>query len=267
MSDPFVVSSTQGVIGANTTDYNTYTSRGLVGADSTNTVTYYAGSSQARLAAAGLPAGGRVVTSAGFNQSTVNFSGGTESKDWRLRISCPALGYPGVQGPLAATNGVVFPYTPQVTVVHQANYTPQRFTHSNYPHYAYESSEVQAIQITGEFTAQNYLEAQYVLACIYFFRSATKMFFGQSASAGNPPPLVFLYGYGTYYFPNVPCAVTQFSQTMPPDIDYISTGTDRIPTTSQMSVILQPMYSKTRIAQSWSLESFAAGGLVNGGFL
>lgn len=236
-----------------------------------NATGYFADSSSARLAAAGLPAGGRTPSSAGFNQASVNFSsgsqGGTAGKDWRIKISCPALGYPGVQEPLQATNGVVFPYTPQITVVHQANYSAQRFTHSNYPHYAYESSEVQNIQITGDFTAQNSLEASYVLACIYFFRSVTKMFFGQSENARNPPPLVFLSGYGTYYFPNVPCAVTQFSHTMPNEVDYIDAEGDRIPTTSQMTVMLQPMYSKNTIAQSWSLSDFAAGGLVGKGFL
>jgi hypothetical protein len=256
MADPFVVSSSQGIVGADPSSVNTYSpsAGGLVGAGG-------------RLAAAGLPPGGSLAASSGFDQSTINFSGGSTATDWRVRISCPAIDYSGVQAPLAATNGVVFPYTPQISVVHQANYTAQRFTHSNYPHYAYENSEVQAIQVTGEFTAQNYLEAQYVLACIYFFRAATKMFFGKSENAGNPPPLVFLNGYGTYYLPRVPCAVTQFSHTMPPDIDYIDAGGSRIPTSSQMSIILQPMYSKKRIAESWSLSSFASGGLINGGFL
>lgn len=251
MADPFIVSSSQGIVGA----------------DPSNTATYYSNPSAARLAAAGLPAGGSLPTSAGFDQANVNFAGQGAGRDWRIRISCPALGYTGVQAPLAATNGVVFPYTPQVTVVHQANYTAQRFTHSNYPHYAYESSEVQAIQLTGEFTAQNNLEAKYVLGCIYFFRAATKMFFGKGNNAGNPPPLVFLSGYGTNYFPNVPCAVTQFSQTMPQDVDYIEAGTDRVPTVSTMSVMLQPMYSKNTIASSWNLNEFASGGLVKGGFL
>jgi len=250
MADPFTVSA------AGTTDplYD-------------NSVLNLIDPSLARLSAAGLPAGGSLASAPGFDQSTINFSGGSYGTDWRVRISCPALGYSGVQAPLAATNGVVFPYTPQVTVVHQANYSPQRFTHSNYPHYAYENSEVQAIQITGEFTAQNALEAKYVLACIYFFRAATKMFFGNSQNAGNPPPLVFLNGYGTQYFSNVPCAVTQFSQIMPQDVDYINSSGTRIPTVSQMTILLQPMYSKKTIASSWSLQSFASGELINKGFI
>jgi len=228
---------------------------------------FYKNPATARLAAAGLPAGGRRPTVDRLNPATVVFKGAQGSgKDWRVKISCPALGYPGIMFPLSKTNGVVFPYTPQVSVVYQANYTPQKFTHSNYPAYAYENSEVQAINITADFTAQNMEEAKYVLACIYFFRSATKMFFGESSKAGNPPPLVFLDGYGDNYFPHVPCLLTQFSHTMPPEVDYISSGTDRIPAASQITISLQPIYSKKSIS-SFSLESFAAGELVGKGFI
>lgn len=203
----------------------------------------------------------------------------------------------GILSRLKATNGVVFPYTPQIQVNHQAMYNPQRFAHSNYTHMAYEGSEVQNIQISGEFTAQNTNEADYVLACIYFFRAATKMFFGQGEKIGNPPPMVFLNGYGTHYFPNVPCVITRFTHTMPPDVDYIETKTTstpsrretytvmangqetqidrklqgsttstRIPTISTISVDLQPVYSKFNLTK-FDLEQFAAGKLVDKGFI
>lgn len=228
---------------------------------------YYMDPATARREAAGLPSGGSRSGAGSLDPSVVTFGGAQGAgKDWRVKISCPALGYPGVMAPLGNTNGVVFPYTPQVSVVYQANYSPQKFTHSNYPAYAYENSEVQSIQITADFTAQNASEAKYVLACIYFFRSATKMFFGESSNAGNPPPLVFLDGYGKNYFPHVPCILTQFSHTMPQDVDYISSGTDRIPSASQITIALQPIYSKKSIS-SFSLESFAAGGLVGKGFI
>ena len=59
------------------------------------------------------------------------------------------------------------------------------------------------------------------MAAIYFFRAATKMFFGQGANVGNPPPIVFLDGYGSHYFPHVPCVITTFQHTMPAEVDYI----------------------------------------------
>jgi hypothetical protein len=178
--------------------------------------------------------------------------------------------------------GVVFPYTPAVTVTHTATYSEQKLTHNNYTQHFYESSAVGAITVTADFTVQNVNEGQYLLASVYFFRSLTKMFFGKDAGAGNPPPLVFLNGYGQYYLPNVPCVVTSFVHTMPGDCDYMDipepavtrTGynpqyinrrlnSTRMPTTSSMVVTLQPVYSRTAQSQNFSLEDFARGALVN----
>jgi hypothetical protein len=174
---------------------------------------------------------------------------------------------------------VVFPYTPQITVAHTANYTPQKLTHSNYAQYFYDNSEVGAITLTTDFTVQNVSEGQYLLAAIYFFRSCTKMFFGAGPNAGNPPPIVYLNGYGQYYLPNVPCVVTSFSHTMPSDVDYMDIpepsatlvpqtlyprlNSTRLPTTSNMTLTLQPVYSRLAQSQGFSLEDFARGGLIN----
>ena len=207
--------------------------------------------------------------------------------DWRIRITLGEKSkvlyrQPGAENNILAPlvdTGVIFPYTPSITVSHQATYQPQKLTHANYQSYFYDSSEVQAIQITADFTAQNITEGRYVLAMIHFFRSATKMFFGKSEFAGNPPPLVFLDGYGTHYFPHVPCVVTSFSHTMPPDVDYIAVPVDvssqkhtqvtRVPTASQIVLTLQPVYSRANINKNFSLEDFANGNLIkgNGGFI
>jgi hypothetical protein len=175
--------------------------------------------------------------------------------------------------------GVVFPYTPTITVAHTASYTPQKLTHSNYTQYFYDNSEVSAITLNTDFTVQNVNEGQYLLAAIYFFRSCTKMFFGYGPAAGNPPPIVYLNGYGQYYLPNVPCVVTSFSHTMPADVDYVDIpepsvtrgsqglnprlNSTRLPTTSQMSLSLQPVYSRLAQSQGFSLEDFARGSLIN----
>jgi hypothetical protein len=241
-------------------------------------------------------------------------------------------------------NGVIFPYTPNVQVTHTANYSQQKFTHSNHPGYYYENSEVAAITISGDFTVQNIEEGQYLLAAITFFRAATKMWFGadgKGKQAGFPPPMVFLNGYGADYLPNVPCVITNFSHTMPQDCDYMDiprvnpnaskggvagamqegveglmngggmgaitgalqggansllgstmgpsgaglnqligglTGgafgspgaSTRMPTHSQLSVTLQPVYSRSRTSQ-FSLDEFAAGTMLRstktGGFI
>jgi hypothetical protein len=175
--------------------------------------------------------------------------------------------------------GVIFPYTPTLTVQHTANYTPQKLTHNNYTQYFYDNSEVQAITINGEFTVQNVNEGQYLLATIYFFRSITKMFFGNDPLAGNPPPVVYLNGYGQYYLPNVPCVITSFNHTMPAEVDYMDIpepglnynpyltnpvlNSTRLPTTSTVSVTLQPIYSRLSQSQGFSLNDFARGALIN----
>ena len=217
-------------------------------------------------------------------------------ENWKIRIrigkDSPILYNrdSGLLDPLRATMGVVFPYTPNIITSYQALYTPQRFTHSNYTHYSYDNSEIQAIQITADFTAQNQSEAQYVLACIYFFRAATKMFFGKGELAGNPPPLVFLNGYGKHYFPDVPCIITAFTHTMGSDVDYIEAnsradpkreaelgelgintatshgGITRIPTVSQFQISLQPVYSKASLSE-FDLNDFAQGRLTDKRFI
>lgn len=234
-----------------------------------------------RLQQSGLLGGGR-SRKAQVTGTEVVFrdSQGQLERDWKVKIGVSDVSGifyhesdSGILAPLSETRGVIFPYTPEITVTYQSNYSPQKFTHSNYAQYSYDQSEVQAIQISGDFTAQNKYEANYVLACIYFFRSATKMFFGSGKNIGNPPPLVFLNGYGRHYFPNVPCVITTFSHSMPGEVDYIDTGIvdgsseyTKIPTASKITVTLQPVYSKRKISE-FNLQDFSQGRLVDRGFL
>jgi hypothetical protein len=130
-------------------------------------------------------------------------------------------GGPGILAPLAATDGVVFPYTPAIETSYQAKYANYDLTHSNYRGYFYQNSSVENITIKGTFTAQDTREAAYLLAVIHFFKSVTKMFYGQDAEAGTPPPLVYLSGFGKYQFNESPCVVTTFGYSLPTDVDYI----------------------------------------------
>lgn len=160
-------------------------------------------------------------------QDTANFE---TKQDWRVRLSlAPSATYlykaenPGILKPLKDTDGVIFPYLPTVNVSYIANYDPQELTHSNYKAYQYRSSSVEQVQIAGDFTAQDTTEANYMLAVIHFFRSVTKMFYGQDQNPkpGTPPPLVFLYGLGDFQFNAHPLVVTSFNYSLPNDVDYI----------------------------------------------
>lgn len=151
--------------------------------------------------------------------------------DWRVKLSLApganylykAPNYPGILAPLAATNGVIFPYTPSISVAYTAAYDTTMPTHSNFKIYQYTSSAVDTVTITGDFTAQDTFEANYVLSVIHFFRSITKMFYGQDSypKPGTPPPLVFINGMGTFQFNQHPLVITNFTYTLPNDVDYI----------------------------------------------
>jgi hypothetical protein len=128
---------------------------------------------------------------------------------------------PGILAPLAGTNGVIFPYTPTVQMTYRAKYNSYELVHSNYRGAFYQNSSVDDISIRGTFTAQDTSEAAYMLAVIHFFRSVTKMFYGQDAQRGAPPPLVYLSGLGDNQFNNHPAVVTSFDYSLPADVDYI----------------------------------------------
>lgn len=158
-------------------------------------------------------------------------------KDWRVRLALapdgPTTKYlyradePGILQPLIATDGVVFPYTPTIAVNYSATYDSVSPVHSNYKINQYTSSSVDSVTLTCDFTAQDAAEARYVLAVIHFFRSMTKMFYGQDKMPknGTPPPLCYLFGLGEFQFSALPLAITAFNYTLPTDVDYIKTTT------------------------------------------
>lgn len=283
---------------------NNFQSDGSQQSNAGSALTYGGGysptdASGSRLSAAGLFAGAssafKDLAGQVFN---INFQGAdgtpiSTELDWRVRVSLSAqmANYfydnpsNAILGPLRATRGVVFPYTPAVTVSHSARYNSQPLTHSNYSSYFYEGSEVSAISITGDFTVQNVVEGQYLMAVIHFFRTVTKMFYGNEYNAGSPPPLVFLDGYGPSYLPHVPCVVTEFSHTMPAEVDYVPVpvgfdlaaannfqpiastnvgGPVRLPTSSQITIRLQPVYSRNNISR-FTLQGYSKGDLIQNG--
>ena len=176
--------------------------------------------------------------------------------DWRVRLSlAPGADYlykvtkgqAGILNPLQDTDGVIFPYTPSISVNYSASYDSIDLTHSNYKFHSYKSSSVDNITIGCDFTAQDTFEANYMLAVIHFFRSVTKMFYGQDAQRGSPPPLVFLSGLGDYQFNNHPCVVSQFNYNLPADVNYIraqnvlNNGTNQLSTRMRQTTLGNPI--------------------------
>jgi len=226
------------------------------------------------------------------------------SKDWRVRISCltPNVlyhsGLASVLKPLARTNGVIFPYTPNVNTQYTAKYADQNFTHSNYRYYFYNNSEVPDFSIDGAFTAQDSAEATYMYAVVHFFRSATKMFYGNDPNAGTPPPILRVHGLGDHSFANHNVVLTSFNYELPDNVDYISTdpsdsydvtgpaadiraqrlrssglvqsdyitsGTAWMPTKMNITVTLAPVQSRAR-SLSFDYDEYASGSMITRGF-
>lgn len=161
----------------------------------------------------------------------------TPPPDWRVKLSlAPSATYlykdtsmmeSDILYPLKSTNGVIFPYLPQINVGYKANYSAADIVHTNYKNWFYTHSSVDEISITADFTAQDNTEAKYMLAVIHFFKSVTKMFYGQDSNprAGTPPPLCYISGLGAYQFNNNPMVIASFAYNLPNDVDYIRTDT------------------------------------------
>jgi hypothetical protein len=287
------------------------------------------------------PEGPRLLTTAQVEQATAESAARDRARqqqtisqqrrqinngDWRVRLRlAPQAKYlynapnPGIMQPLQITDGIIFPYTPSISTVYKANYNSYDLTHSNYRGYFYQNSSVDPITVTGMFTAQSTVEANYLLAVITFFKSVTKMFYGQDAQRGAPPPLTYFTGLGEYQFNEHPCLVSQFNYTLPADVDYIRAGSpnqlgtnqisqrDRqsvstgslfgglnrlaaalltkgaipnvpappsfgqnrptyVPTKMEITITLLPVQSRNQVSKQFSLEKFANGNLIKGGF-
>lgn len=183
--------------------------------------------------------------------------------DWRVRITCQ---WNIFKSPLFSllenTGGVVWPYMPNITVSTKADYTSMNLTHNNYTMYSYKGSMVDDIQITGDFTCETETDAAYWIAATTFFKTATKMFFGQGEFAGNPPPICNLTGYGSSIFDKVPVIIKSFSVDLKDDVNYVrcnTFGTNTwVPVMSTISVTVSPVYNRQRM-RKFNLQDYARG--------
>jgi|TARA_B110000977_G_scaffold142350_1_gene180577 hypothetical protein len=223
----------------------------------------------------GFGSNGRTVSRALISSNITN----TEFGDWRVSISVPSLFHVGnVIKPLldngigatsatATGNRMIFPFNPTVLLSHSANYAAVQPTHTNYVYNAYESSQVDAITLTGEFFQENQNDARYWIACLHFLRSATKMFYGNSKPLGAPPVVCRLNGYGKHVLNDIPVVITNFTTDLPVDVDYIECSVDGhpnyVPTQSSITVTLQPQYAR-RSQAGFSLNKFASGNMIGG---
>ena len=239
--------------------------------------------------------GSGISTDSRIAFARARWSGRADKTDWRVRLSVPEgrlqdffdfKNNPLLQ-PLAKTNGMFWPITPSMVIQHSANYNPLSQTHSNQPFQAYQNSQIDALNIIGEFPVQNQQDAKHWVATVNFLRTATKMFFGtddKDGLKGNPPPILHLYGYGDHMFHKVPVVLNSFNVELQSGIDYISTKQNEVyantrssfrptsihqdaeesqswaPTKSNISVLITPIYSRDSM-KNFSMKKFVRGEL------
>jgi len=240
-----------------------------------------------RLFGAGISTDSRIV------RAQAKWSGRSDKTDWRVRLQVPDgplrnffdFGNNSIMQPLADAQGIFWPLTPTMQIQHSANYNAMDQVHSNFPHQAYQNSQIDSMNILGEFPVQNSDDAKHWVATVNFLRTATKMFFGSDKGLdglkGNPPPIMHLYGYGDHMFNKVPVVINSFNVELRQGIDYISTkqpdtysatpgnvsqlveaGESQTwaPTLSNISVLVTPIYSRDSI-KNFSMKKFVNGEL------
>jgi hypothetical protein len=243
-----------------------------------------------RLLGSGISTDSRIVN------ARAKWSGRSDKKDWRVRLQVPEgpltqffdFDKNPLLQPLAGSRGMFWPLTPSIVIQHSANYNAMAQTHSNYPFQAYQNSQVDSMNIIGEFPVQNSEDAKHWVATVNFLRTATKMFFGKDEGTGkglkgNPPPILHLFGYGDHMFHKIPVVLNSFNVELRAGIDYISTRQNNsvyetartrermglpeledsqtwAPTLSNISVLITPIYSRDSV-KNFSMSKFVRGEL------
>ena len=214
------------------------------------------------------------------NPATVNFKtsdGSTVKKDQRVKIRIPEEYYSGMsKTQLGTLGGIIFPYTPIISVTHKAEYSSQTPLHSNFAINFYKSSSITPITISGKFTVQNDADADMLISIIHTLRALTKMKYGSDSDSGAPPPVCRLDAYGTYMLENVPVSISEFKIELPDNVDYYTTTSDSafgktdqtsVPTVCTISLTCIPMYSRSEM-QKYSVNSWIKdSSLRKGGYL
>ena len=185
------------------------------------------GALSSALRSVNLPPAGQAVAGL-LGAASAVFGGDASPNDWRVRLSissAPSFQSSPVLAPLKKAGGLVFPYTPQINIASAAKYSPISTIHTNYTMQSFQYSDPGSITITAPMNVEDATQGLYWIGAVHYLRSLTKMFTGEDQLAGNPPPIIFLNGYGSYVFKNVPVVVTQFSINLENDCDYIGVDT------------------------------------------
>lgn len=168
------------------------------------------------------------------------------------------------------TRGVVFPYTPSISVEQSVEYKSIDLTHANWDMNSYTRTPSVTINVSGKFSVQNQFEGQYVVAVVHFLRTVSKMYFGEQAKdlAGLPPPILYFNGYGNYMFNGLKCVLKSHSFSLEDSVDYVNVRigdtVTRVPSLLTITMSLGIQQTPSNMRKAFNLEEFRTGEMMRG---
>lgn len=207
-----------------------------------------------------------------YGQPTVvvrNISGKLMSTDIRTKLIVPPSylkASTGIGTVLETLGGVLFPYTPNISFSHRADFKQTGLTHSNMEISSYQKSSVSTISVSGKFTVHNDAEARIYLSTLKLLKILTKMLWGDDANAGAPPPICKLVS-GGQFLDGVPVCVASVASEFTEYVDYYTLGKTTkdpifgvvsVPVLSTIKIDCLPMFSRTEM-QKMSVTKWLSG--------
>lgn len=148
-------------------------------------------------------------------------------------ISSDSLFRGFLRSQLGKAQGLIFPYTPKITMNYTINYEKTDFIHSNLSFNSYKNSPPPTISLNAKFTADTKANAIHMLSAVWFLQACSKCDTGLNtmskgdnkntanrSGAGLPPPVLYLNGYANL-MDNIPVIIDGFTVDYPDDIDYV----------------------------------------------
>jgi hypothetical protein len=204
------------------------------------------------------------------------------SDDRRVRLKAIVGQEENVYGPnepenllsiLHSTGGMLFPYTPTISVSQDVDYRSADLTHTNMDIMSYSRTPSVTLSVTGRFSVQNQREGRYALAVLHFLRVVSKMHFGEidaeEGKAGLPPPVLCFDGYGNYMFNNLQCVLKSHNYTFDDTVDYVDikgmNTITRVPSLFTLAITLTVTRSPQSQRSEFNMTDFRSGRLMRGG--
>lgn len=173
---------------------------------------------------------------------------------------------------LSSSAGLIFPYTPKISVKSSVNYEKVDITHSNLSYNYYKNTTPPSYSVTAKFTADNRENAKHMLSALWFLMATTKCEFGENTSyntsdtttdndaliGGLPPPILYLNGYNKLY-ENIPVVVKSFNYSLPDDMDFVNLKINISKKDLDVSYQIESNYNNSAL----SATQFINGELVN----